>query len=156
MTVGPWVVFDQWLQNIADGDSDIFADDVYAALLGDGQAISRSFVGGSADCRYADLTDELPTASGYTVGGIILPSKTVIRTGGSVVLSSNDWQWTITSDIAGVKYCALFNFDSVNQDLICFCDLDVDPPGTNTVTLSTGIVGFSPAAAGGIVEWYQP
>jgi hypothetical protein len=154
MTLGPWVIFDHWLKNMADGDEAIVSDDLHAVLCGTSQALSRSFVGASTDCRYADLTGELPTASGYTAGGVILPSKTVTRVSNIVTLTSDPWEWTVSADIV-FKYCVLVNVDSPNLDLVAFCDMDVDSPGTNTVTGAPPTVTFAPGGSG-IMRWYQP
>lgn len=153
MTLGPWVVFDQWLNNMADAGGNIIIDDVFAVLCGSAQVLSRSFVGASTDCRYADLTAELPTGSGYTAGGIIIPNKTVTRVGGVVTLDADFWEWTIAPDIAGIKYCVLLANETPNKDLIAFMDFDTTNPA-NTVT---GHLGLRVAPhADGIIKWYQP
>ena len=154
MTLGPWILFNHWLEQLTDTDNDIFVDDVHAILLGGGQGLSASFVGTSTDCRYSDLTDEKPTASGYTVGGIILPNKTVVRTGNLVKFTSDPWEWMIVPMVAGIKYMALYNFDAPNKDLIAFFDFDVDSPGTNTVS-ADGVLNYTPHADG-LVTWETP
>jgi hypothetical protein len=152
MAVGNWFIFDKWLENIADAGGNFLADDVYAVLCGSAQSLDRTFVGSSTDCRYADLTAELSTGSGYTAGGIILPNKTVTRSSGVVTFDADPWQWTISAPIGGAKYCVLYAAESANDDLIAACDLDT---GGGTVTLNTGSLIFTPALTG-IIKWTQP
>lgn len=154
MTVGPLFLIDTWLKNSQDGGSNIFTDDVKAVLLGAGQVLSHSFVGASGDGRYADLTAEFATGSGYTNGGLSIPNKTVVRTGNSVVLSGDPLVWTITAPILAAKYIGFYDFTSANKDLICAFDLDIDAPGTNTVTVAGPYLIVTPDPVTGFVRWH--
>lgn len=154
MTVGPWFLIDRWLLNSQDGATAFLTDAVKAVICGDGQVIDPDFVGASGNGLYADLTDELPTASGYTVGGVSLTSKTVGLAAGVAKFTADAFQWTITAPIAGAKYVVLYDDTDPNKSIIQAFDLDVDSPGTNTVTLATGPLIITPNASG-LLRWYQ-
>lgn len=144
-TQGPFTVFDWALLKMDSGVFDLDSHAFKAVLLGSAQAISRSFVGSSADCRYADLTDELTTANGYTAGGVTLtPSLT--RPSASVVRwTAANWSWTPTGPGLIFKYLAIYDDTDANDLLLCFCDMDV---GGTTVTSTVAPLQFTPHASG--------
>jgi hypothetical protein len=159
-TQGPWTLFDRVLKKLGDGTiPDLDGATVKAVLLGSAQALTRSFLGSSGDCRYADLTAEFSTANGYTAGGVTLAGITLTRvtvtvTDDAVRFTGNPISWTITgAGLTGVKYLALY-VDNTNDDLLAFSDMDTDSPGTNTVTLAAGAATWT-AHANGFFRWKQ-
>src|SRR5690349_19017724 len=113
-TLGPWTLFDAALPKLinAAGPINLSGGTIKAALTTSAQAISRSFVGGSGAARYADLTAELATASGYTNGGLALSGIGIISTP-SPHWTASPWTWTLTGTIT-FKYCVLFDFAAPN------------------------------------------
>lgn len=154
MTIGPWFLFDRWLLNSQGGAVNINSDQVKAIICGDGQVLDPDFVGASGHARYADITDELPTADGYTAGGLALTGEAASLAAGIAKFTANAFQWTITAPIAGAKYIALYDDTDANKSLIQAFDLDVSAPGTNTVTISAGLLTVTPNA-NGLLRWYQ-
>lgn len=155
MIVGPWLLIDRWVTNNAmDGGSVLRTCDIHAVLCGSAQALSRAFVGGSGDARYADLTAELATASGYTAGGMLIPNKNFFSSGGYERMTCDPIEWAISAPIAGVKYAALVDWTGADKNIIAVCDLDTEAPGTNTITID-GVFGITPDA-GGLMKWRQP
>lgn len=152
MALGNWFFFNQWLLNMADGGENITTDTLKAILCGSAQVLDKAFVGASTDARYADITAEKPTASGYTVGGLTLTNKTVLRAANIVTLKTDYWEWNFSVNTAGLKYCVIYDFTSANKDLVMACDLDTDG---GTVTAAQGPVRFTPHADG-LGRWYQP
>lgn len=144
-TQGPFTVFDWALLKMDSGAFDLDSHTFKAVLLGSAQAISRSFVGASGDCRYADLTAELATANGYTAGGLALtPSLT--RPSASVVKwAPANWFWSPTGAGLTFKYLAIYDDTDANDSLLCFCDMDV---GGSTVTNTVPPLQFTPHANG--------
>lgn len=154
MTIGPWFLIDQWMLNSQKGDVVFSTDAVKAVICGDGQVIDADFVGASGFAKYADLTDELPTADGYTVGGIALTGKSWALAAGVLTLDFDYWEWTITAPIPGAKYVVLYDNTTADKFLIEAFDLDIDSPGTNTVTIAVGVLNITPHADG-VLKQYQ-
>lgn len=121
MSAGPFIWFDKVLLKL-NQDVLLGTDTLKAALCGDAQALTAAFAGGSGDCRYADLTDELPTANGYTNGGLTLvPSLT--QDGTRVTFTVDPMDWTITGTIL-IKYIVIYDNTTANKDLVMFCDVE--------------------------------
>lgn len=123
MSYGPFTWFDRVLPKINSDVQLDGTDTIKVALCGDAQALSASFAGGSGDCRYADLTDQLATASGYTSGGQTLTNVSRTRTDNRVVFSSDPLDWTLTGTIS-FKYFVFYDDSTANKDLIGFVDAE--------------------------------
>lgn len=109
------------------------------------QAISASFVGGSGDCRYADLTNELSTANGYTAAGLTLTTVALTRpTTSTVKFTSDALVWTLTNTIT-FKYFLIYNNSATNKDLLGFADSDT---GGGSVSPIAGTLTITPNASG--------
>lgn len=121
---GAFILFQRGLLHLQDANVDLDAGGLKAVLLTSAQAMTNAFVGASADCRYADLTGELATANGYTVGGVTLAGVVLSITGGYVKFSSNPISWTLTGAGVTFKYLVIYDNLSTNKNLICFTDMD--------------------------------
>ncbi len=148
MTVGPWFLFDQWLLNHENGGVDVSSDTFKAVICGGAQVLGKTFTGASGLAKYADLTDEKGTAGGYTAGGLALTGKSRILAGGIVTLTFDFFKWTITSNIAGAKYVVIIDDTVADKFLMQAIDLDIDAPGTNTVTIVPDEFRITPHANG--------
>jgi hypothetical protein len=149
MPVGNWTWFDRAKLKVGDGTFVFSSHTFNAVLLTSTQSISNSFTGTSGDCRYADLTAELGTANGYTVGGNALTSVSFSRNGTAAVRFYGTATWTITSNTT-FKYVAIYDFSATNKDLVCF--LDIDTSG-GSVTNGIGTLQFSPDTTNGMIGW---
>lgn len=147
-TLGDWTWFDWAKKKVADGTINLASDTFATVLLGSAQALSDTFVGSSSDCRYADLTAELSTASGYTVGGGTLSGSglTRISSNNAVGFFGNS-TWTLSA-IINFKYAVIRKVGG-NNDLVAYVDFDV---GGTTVAAASGslIIG---AGANGNLGW---
>lgn len=121
---------------------DLVGDTVKVALVTSSQSFTVDFVGTSTDCRYSDLTAEVPNGSGYTTGGFTLGSKTV------TVSNANDNSVWDAADISGpgssytFKWLIFYDDTSANKNLIAFCDADTGG-GSITVTGATLAIAWN-------------
>ena len=81
---------------------------------------------------YADITAELTTADGYTVGGATVTNKTWTQTSGTAKLDFDDVTWNITGAGITCRYFFIYSDTATNKDLIGFGLLD-DTPANVTV-----------------------
>lgn len=150
MAVGAWTWFDRAKLKVGNGTVQLSADTVKMVLLTSAQALTAAFVGASTDCRYADLTAELTTAAGYTLGGVALTSQSLARISATVVGFSGVASWTPTGGGLTFKYAALRDFTAANGDLIGFVDLDTT--GGSVIATSAGPLQIS-ADSNGFLGW---
>lgn len=137
MAAGAWFVFNIAKEKLADGTFDLDTQTFKMALTTSSQALAATFAGTSTDCRYADLTNEVPNGSGYTTGGKTL-TCTWTRATGTITFDCDDQAWTSSTITA--KYAVIYA-DNTNDDLLCACELDTGgsvstTAGTLTVTIN--------------------
>lgn len=151
-TQGPMTWMDRALQKIADGTIHLSSDTFHMVLLGSSQALSATFTGSSADGRYADLTNELSTANGYTNGGLALTSAALSRP----AVNSTAWttaaaRWTLTGTI-NFKYAAIVDWTATNKDILGYLDMDT---GGGLVSPGAGLFALNPDPTLGWLYWSQ-
>lgn len=152
MAIGSWTWFDRALLKIGDGTIRLDSHTFNMVLLTSAQALTAGFVGGSGDARYADLTAELTTANGYTVGGVALTAQSLARVGTSAVGFNGTAAWTPTGAGLVFKYAAIRDVTAANGDLVSFVDLDTT--GGSVTATNVGPLQFTPSA-NGIVGWHS-
>lgn len=99
---------------------------------------------------YADLTNELATANGYTNGGQNLAGVTWTRSTVIAMFDANDTVWTAAGGSITARYAALRLSGTFNGDvdpLIAYMLLDTTPADvtatdTNTFTLQWNVSGI--------------
>jgi hypothetical protein len=152
MAVGQLYFFDRALQKLVDGTIDLDTQTIKAVLTTSTQAITRTFTGTSGDARYSDLTAEVATGNGYTVGGVALPSVSLSRSSTNVVkFTSSNVGWTLTGSVTS-KYLIFYVDGATNKDLLMVCDLD-DTGGV--FVASTGTLVFTPDSTNGWAKFTQ-
>lgn len=132
MAAGAWVFYNNGKLNIGRG-ADLSASTFKVTLH-----TSAYTPNVSTHAAYADLTNELATANGYTNGGLTLTSVTWTDSSGTEKFTSAAMQWAatgsgITARLAVIRASGTFN--SVVDPLICYCLLDSTPAD---VTASAG------------------
>jgi len=75
-------------------------------------------------------TNELPTANGYTQGGISLGTLDLSGTGPVVVDDAASPAWTAAGGSLVARYAAVFN---PAGNFLCYCELN-DPSADSTIT----------------------
>lgn len=92
---------------------------------------SSSFVpDAEADVVYADVSNELSTANGYTNGGQALGSVTWTQSTTTVTLDALDTTWTASGGPITARYAvirAVGTFNSQTDPLVCYILLDTTP-----------------------------
>ncbi len=121
MAIGNYTVFNLALPKLS-GTINLGSDGFKLALTTASQAITHAFAGSSGAARYADLTAELTTANGYTVGGLALTSVTWTQTGGIGTFTSANAAWSITGLGITFRYGIIYDTTAANKDLLCFFD----------------------------------
>jgi len=134
MAAGPWTLFNKGELKLAQAVIDLDSHAFKLALCGSTQALDRTFAGSSTDCRYADLTNELTTASGYTAGGLSLSSLSLSQAANAVTWLATDASWSLSGSLV-FKYGVIYDNTNANKDLLCFFDANT-AGGSSTVTAS--------------------
>lgn len=103
----------------------------------------------STQAAYADLTNELSTANGYTNGGATMTGVSWTDTAGTEKFTASPTAWTasgagITARYAVIRASGTFN--SVVDPLVCYCLLDSTPADVtasagNTLTITMNASG---------------
>lgn len=103
---------------------------------------------------FADVTNELATANGYTSGGATLAGVTVVLSAGTTTLDANDTVWTASGGSITARYAVLYNDTPTTptaDPLICYILLDDTPADVtatdgNTLTLQWNASGIVTAS----------
>lgn len=86
---------------------------------------------------YADLTDELSTANGYTNGGATLASVTFSQTSGTATFDAADTTWTASGGSIVARRAVIRVVGTINSQvdpLIASILLDTTPADVTTTT----------------------
>ena len=122
----------------------IAAQPIQVALL------TSSYTFAAGHVVYSDLTNELATTGGYTVGGQAIAALTYIQATAVSNLDGNDVVWTASGGgIAAFRYAAIYinaTLNSVVKPLIAVIDNNgADVPATtapNTLTIVWNATGI--------------
>ena len=98
---------------------------------------------------FADATNELTTANGYTAGGFTLASKTAVynATGNITTYDCGDISWTASGAGLTFQY-AVFWRDGTSDPLIGYIDCGAQSIAAgNTFTIATGASGLFTVSA---------
>lgn len=152
MANGPLYIVDYHLQDILRAIDDLDSHTLKGILMGNSQAVTRSFVGGSGLAKYSDLTGELATANGYTAGGVTVTGATFSRltttlTNDTVKFTADYVEWAITpSAISGIKYFGIYDDSTADKELLMVMDFDTS--GGTIIGSAGGVVRVSPHVNG--------
>jgi hypothetical protein len=101
---------------------------------------SSSYTFAATHNVYADLTNELPTANGYTSGGASLASVTWGQASGTATFDANDTVWTASGGSIVARRAvlrAIGTFNGQVDPLVCSILLDTTPADVTTTTGNT-------------------
>lgn len=128
MASGKWKLYDFAKKYVGDGthDMDNTANWTIALFLSTSNANTLSVGTGI----YGDLTNEVATAFGYTVGGQALTGETWTRSGGTTTFDANDASWTAAGGSIVAYFAVIYANATLNgivKPLLCVCLLDTTP-----------------------------
>lgn len=137
--------YQSFREYIADGTIDLDTDTFKVTLH-----TSTYSPNASTHTVYADLTNELSTASGYTNGGATLASVTWTRSGGTVTFDAADTTWNASGGTITARYAVIRKDGTANaivSPLVAYILLDTTPADVavttgNTLTLAWNASGI--------------
>jgi hypothetical protein len=138
-------VYQSFAEYIADGTIDMDTDTFKVSLHTSAYTPSAS-----SHTVYANLTNELSTANGYTNGGATLASVTWNRSGGTVTFDAADVVWTASGGSIAARYAVIRKDGTANaivSPLVAYILLDTTPADVtatagNTFTLQWNASGI--------------
>lgn len=143
MAAGNWIVYDSFKVWMADATFDMDLDTFKVALTTN--TYSPSIATHSV---YADITNELATASGYTNGGATLGSVTWAKSGSTTTFDAADPSWTASGGSLVFRKAVIYKSGTANahvSPLVCYCILDsadITITDTNTFTIQLNASGI--------------
>lgn len=123
-------LYNRWALNVARAVDLSTPPDVNVVLLASGYTPNQD-----THEVYANLTNELATANGYTNGGLALSGVTWARSGAVATLDANDPAWSVVTANLVARYFALRligTFNSLVSPLIGYGLLDTTPADVTT------------------------
>lgn len=113
MAVGKWKAFDFLKKYALDGTVDFDTNAMKVAAFLSTSNINTLSVGTGI---YGDITNEVATANGYTVGGVSLVSPAVTRSGATTTFSANDLTpaWTAAGGNIVFRFLGIYVNATVN------------------------------------------
>lgn len=140
MAAGNWIMFDAAKKAIGDGSIDLDTHTFKITLHSASYTPNRA-----TQAVYADLSNELSTANGYTNGGATLASVTWAQTGGTATFDAADPAWTASGGDIGPFKTAVIRSTSGSEPLLCYCVLDASgltAADGQTVTIALNASGI--------------
>ena len=147
MAAGTFTLYDSVAELIGDGTLDLDTHPFKIVQL------TSVYTPSAAHSVYADLTNELATANGYTAGGGTLTTVTYTQTGGVATFDSDNFVWTASGGPITARYGVIYDDTPTTplvDPLIGYYLLDSAPADVTATDGNTFTVG--PNAANG---WFQ-
>lgn len=137
MAAGKWKIYDTAKLWLSDGTFDL--DDNTNWRLSLFASTSNANTLTTASPIYANLTNELATANGYTIGGIAI-TPTWAQASGTATFDSNDPVWTASGGSITARFGVIYKNATVNtivKPALCVCLLDTTPADVTATTGNT-------------------
>lgn len=104
MTANALAFYDSFIEYMADGTIDLDTHTFKVILV-----TSTYTPSASTHTVYADITNELSTANGYTNGGQALGTVTWSQTGGTATFDAADTVWTASGGSITARYAVIYD-----------------------------------------------
>lgn len=122
MAAGPWIAYNEGMEDILDGTVDWDTDTIKMILC------DAAYTPAATDTA---VSDQLSTANGYTSGGVTL-TCTALNSAGTITLDASDASWTASGGSIAAATAVIIK-DGTTQPLF----YSVLNSGTN-LTATTG------------------
>lgn len=113
--------YNSFREYIADGTIDLDTHTFKVALVASGYTFS------AAHTVFADITNELATANGYTAGGAALGSVTWEHSGTTSTFDAADTEWTASGGSIVARYAVIYDDTAASDELVACVLLDTTP-----------------------------
>jgi len=144
MAAGNFIVFDQFKVWMADSTFNMTSNTFKMSLHTNTYTPSIS-----ANTVFADATNELTTANGYTAGGVTLSGVTYTKSGSTTTFTCTNPTWTASGGSIGpFRIAVIYASGTLNthvNPLVCYCVLDtadITLTSTNTFTVQINASGI--------------
>lgn len=127
--------YQSFREYVADGTIDLDTDTFKVTLH-----TSTYTPNAATHTVYADLTNELSTANGYTNGGATLGTVTWTRSGATVTFDAADTAWTASGGSIVARYAVIRKSGTANaivDALVAYILMDTTPADITTSTGNT-------------------
>lgn len=116
--------YHSFYEYIADGTIDLDTHTFKVALVASTYTPSAS-----THTVFADVTNELSTANGYTAGGATLGTVTWTQSGGTATFDAADTQWTASGGSITARYAVIYDDTPTTpaDPLVAYILLDTTP-----------------------------
>jgi len=141
MAVGLFVLYDSFSEFMGDGLIDL-DDHVFKIAL-----VTSTYTWSAAHDLYNDITNELTTANGYTIGGGTLPTVTWVRTANITKFTSGNFVWTASGAGITARRAIVYDDTAAGKPLLGSYLLDDAP--ANLVTTSGNQLTVGPHPTNG-------
>lgn len=151
MAAGNFIVFNKFKLWMADSTFNLTANTFKITLH------TNTYTPALTQSVYADLTNELATANGYTNGGLTLTSVTYTDSGSTSTFTCANPAWTASGGSIGPFRIGVIRASGTLNGhvdpLVCYCILDsadITLTSTNTFTIqinASGVFNVSGATA---------
>ena len=128
-------IYDKFLKNQADDIISLSTAGLKVAL-----ATEASNAASLTLEFYTQITNALPTASGYTIGGQTIANVTVTEAGGIITLDGDDMSWTATGGSIAARYAIIYDDVAVGKPLVGFVLLDSAPDDLTAIDTQEFII----------------
>ena len=94
----------------------------------------------SVNSVYADLTNEVANANGYTTGGVNITGQTWTNASGTITFTMSNGVWTASGGSITARFAVIYKNATVNsivKPLLCVCLLDTTPADVTATTGNT-------------------
>lgn len=126
--------YNTFKEYVADGTFDLNTDTFKVAL------VSSTYTFAATHSVYADLTNELSTANGYTSGGATLASVTFSQTSGTATFDAADTTWTASGGSIVARRAIIYKSGTANSrvsPLVASILMETTPAPAD-ITVTTG------------------
>jgi hypothetical protein len=121
--------YNSFREYVADGTIDLDTHTFKVALVTDAYTFS------AAHTVFADITNELATANGYTAGGAALANVTWAHSGTTATFDADDTEWTASGGSIVARRAVIYDDTAASDQLVASVLLDTTPAD---VTATTG------------------